>query len=141
MSESSLEGRKLAADLANAEAGYCYVDASQFSDDRGVICRAFARLATEHLALEAEHEKVLADLREICGIVNALPPQQASLEVALWLGELRELAAKWRVEDDPLVEAVPGLLVEAGFNHSVKGAEYHLALAALKRGYEIGAKP
>lgn len=147
MIEITDEGAKRAADLANAEADRLGHKTTWRADDfsgtgLSALCLALARLATQSIAdkahteaIEAQLAEAKADLAEICGIVNALPPQQASLEVALWLGELRELAAKHRVETDPLYEALFAV-VELG-RYDTREQTQLLRAELAKRGIPI----
>ena len=130
------EGKQLAADLANAErvsrkrdADWTTAHFGGYCDD---ACAALARLATEHLALKAKHEEALADLREIdrLAVLGKYPLGSIPHQIGC-------IAAKWRVETDPLLEALQAL--EPGWKRSSEYVE-KLRAELSKRGYEIGRK-
>lgn len=142
------EGKQLAADLANAvrrERGeHTIWNGGDFEARYGTVHEAFARLATEHLALKTKHEEALADLREIWLIARRTAGNN---DYRL----IETIAAKWRVETDPLLIEARKLAVDCGvlsgkFREELligkhdAGHSVQLALAALKRGYEIGRK-
>lgn len=139
------EGKQLAADLANAvrrERGeHTIWNGGNFEARYGTVHEALARLATEHLALKAKHEEALADLREASAAIDdALPWMEAPKATsAKQRDRLATIAAKWRVETDPLVEAIKAsnqLLPDDDVFLAAK--ELHAELS--KRGYEIGRK-
>ena len=130
------EGKRLAADLANAvrrERGeHTIWDGGYFEARYGTVHEAFARLATEHLALKAQLEEALADLREIWLIARRTAGNN---DYRL----IETIATKWRVETDPLLEAMSVAMC------GVAGEDYTESAKALraelsKRGYEIGRK-
>lgn len=129
------EGKQLAVDLANAareEMGHEPVwKAADFNIFMGSIERAFIRLATEHLALKAEHEKALADLREIAVLLENAP------DIPSVIADAKAIAAKWRVETDPLVAVIDA--IEGQWLRGEITSREALEATA-KRGYEIGEK-
>lgn len=176
------EGKQLAADLANAVHSGAGGSSDYFTPEsmcinrHGSAAEALARLATEHLALKAQLEEALADLREIDrgkgGSGPHMPLDPATLkQLADWLDDAGQnigaakasgltghlagwearlcayvatklrttatIAAKYRVETDPLVEALEAL--EPGWKRSADYAD-RLRAELSKRGYEIGRK-
>lgn len=129
------EGRQLAADLANAvrrERGeHTIWNGGDFEARYGTVHEAFARLATEHLALKTKHEEALADLREIWLIARRTAGNN---DYRL----IETIAAKWRVETDPLVECVRDAAL--GFDCRTEPFTERLRAELSKRGYEIGRK-
>lgn len=131
------EGEQLAADLANAVSVEDRHPPDQYNAlnlDRLHTGKALTRLATEHLALKAQLEEALADLREI----YRLAVEHCWAGHFVNLGPQREaatIAAKYRVVSDPLIEAVSAALGE----YIMPGAPWENLRAELsKRGYEIG---
>ena len=127
MTEISDEGRKLAADLANAECSRAVWNAADFV--AGEIYIALARLATQSIARDAELAGAKADLREI----DRIAVRCAWLRLQGNLGRVSELAAKHR-ETDPLADALRSLPAE--FAHCVDGAD-RLRAELAKRGIEL----
>lgn len=132
------EGKQLAADLANAAHAEFGGSGDYFSPDAmcaswvGATGEALARLATEHLALKAQLEEALADLREIGKAIGPSGPQ-----ISEAYATIRTIAAKYRVETDPLFEAMKA--VEPMTPWEPQDAD-KLRAELSKRGYEIGAK-
>ena len=140
MTEITDEGRKLAADLANAVSrernGHNqYTPDNLMQYDAG---KALARLATQSIArdariamLEAELAEAKADLRAIDKIAQRHNWKSASS--ADTAQEVAAIAAKHR-ETDPLADALRSLPAE--FAHCVDGAD-RLRAELAKRGIEL----
>lgn len=126
------EGKQLAADLANAlslinaqvnwSSGQPWTVPMLETDAKNSVPYAVAvKLLTE----------ALVDLREIDGLLENAPNSPSVI------ADAKAIAAKWRVETDPLVEIIrqhyAGSVSPAQLAHSIR-AELS------KRGYEIGRK-
>ena len=141
------EGKQLAADLANAVRVSRGKDsdwaAGHFAENCDDPSAALARLATEHLALKAQLEEALEDLREIDRVASPEVAALGKVSDVRKFQTVATIAAKWRVETDSLVEAlmsiVPDIDCDAG-ESPAEAVARQLRTELSKRGYEIGGK-
>lgn len=68
--------------------------------------------------------------------IEKLTTRCSSVHLNCIVEKIAAIAAPYRASD-PVAEALPKLLDKMGFNPEGRGAEYSLALAALKRGMEL----
>ena len=107
MTTISPEGAQMAADLANAEPSAVRNDVTADMCNVGYLA-ALARLCTVSIERDARLEEALADLREIAAHLDNVGADTHRLSNVSrsGIGFARAIAAKHRVETDPLVAAI-----------------------------------
>ena len=127
-----------ACDLANASNPAFVYTAIDYDDLRNHSFRALADTIAQLDAMQAERDKARADLGEIAnklGEVGADTHRLSNTSRAA-IGAARDIAAPYRVETDPLVEAL--VAANARLCDSEEGYAPILRAELAKRGLEIG---